>query len=154
LQVKSELKTNDYLTVKLDTFGYVHRRGKEGGPPGEFWPPRAPFPPPPPPPEICILIHFGERLYSGQISPPNPAKTFLFSFFGERLYSRQINAPNPAKTFILFIYFFFWTKKRSKSSDDVYFAFPILALSVLPPCPKIVTAPLDMWLVYSLTLRM
>jgi len=34
-------------------------------------------------------------------------------------------------------------KKRSNSSEDLYFASPTLALSVLPPpCPKVVPAPL------------
>jgi len=50
--------------------------------------------------------------------------------------------PNLGKTFFL-ENASFQDKKRSNSSEDLYFTFPTLALSVLPPlpCPIIVPAP-------------
>jgi len=76
-------------------------------------------------------------MFSGQKIAPNPAKTF----FLENRCFRAKNAPNPAKTFLFYFYFFFWRTlvfgiKRLFFAVDLCFAFPILALSVLPSLSK------------------
>jgi len=83
----------------------------------------------PPLPENCILSHFFfiEHLLLGQERGLNPAKTFFF----ENAYFWEKSGLIPVKTFVL--------------------AFPILAFSVFPPCPKIVPAPLET-VIYRLAL--
>jgi len=63
----------------------------------------------------------------------------LFFFFVERLILGQKDTLIQAKTFFLRL---FLGQKHSNFSEELYFAFQTLALSVLPPCPKIVPAPL------------
>jgi len=100
----------------------------------------------------------------GRLLPPR--RLVSWAIFGKK--NAQIrrrlllkNAPYPAKTFFLENACFwdkktllirrrpfFWrtllfgTKKRSNSSEDLYFVFPTWSSRSCPPCPKIVPAPL------------
>jgi len=104
-----------------------------------------------------LIIDAGSRGAGAPLAQllPSPWDLYPEPFLG------QENASNPAKTLFLENTYFrdkktlqfrrrpffiwrtlFWSQETSNSSEDLHFAFPILALSVLPPCPKIVSAPL------------
>jgi len=69
-------------------------------------------------------------MFLGQKDTPNPAKTFFL--FRVHMFLGLKDTPNPAKTFFLEIAYF-WERKHSNFSEELYIAFPTLALAFLPP---------------------
>jgi len=124
-----------------------------------FWPPLDDFCPP----QTFILGHnsqgalvceskrrlfflsFGERWSYGQYDSPTPVKSFFFFFFWRTLEFRAIWLSNSSVDLFFLDNAGFWDRKQSLYREEPIFAMATLAPLVLPPCPRIVPAPLALY---------